>query len=65
MFIVEGSQYKSIEIYQLTTLYICQTMLFINLLLDKFMKNSTNILLNNIIIIIELIQCICITFIGP
>ena len=63
MFIVEGSQYKSIEIYQLTTL--CQTMLFINLLLDKFMKNSTNILLNNIIIIIELIQCICITFIGP
>ena len=56
---------KSIEIYQLTTLYICQTMLFINLLLDKFMKNSTNILLNNIIIIIELIQCICITFIGP
>ena len=65
MFIVEGSQYKSIEIYQLTILYICQTMLFINLLLDKFMKNSTNILLNNIIIIIELIQCICITFIGP
>ena len=42
---------KSIERYQLTTLYICQTMIFINLLLDKFMKNSKNILFNIIIII--------------
>ena len=45
------SMNKSIERYQLTTIYRCQTMIFINLLLDKFMKNSKNILFNNINII--------------